>query len=1173
MMQYNLYELDGYALIEKAYGTGKTLAADRPLDSIIDFSTRERKQLAGIDSRGFYYRILKGVEVHYDNALFYQVKKVISELNSLDNTSEEWNEYSLQKSLVYIDFSGVFPVQKFCTRKYGKDYSYTDRDAALQQIRAFFEKGFHILFPNQKEPSHFVAFEKSASMARNSAMIFIDKRLYKAVKERLYLGLSFTRNEREYNDSPQISASKLYAYTALYLSDAKRVLENEDFILNEETVIVIPDNVQTSEETETIEGGVITGIRNPVKVTSAGIEVNPGEYSNDTLYDRWNVEKINEVEIDRNFFDGEGIISPAYLDLINKKLQRTYGQNGNAASVQIRMPFTKGMLHSVDFHKFFCEYLGLSSCDNIYIEDAYGIRRNLGKAQIVLTQSMFKIYKWLKNKKISGFADETDCMKLYFHRFHYYDHALYIGNTDVNMARVAKIKLNYQFLNTLKLSEDDMDSIVNEHLSEIRSSTFTISKTVETMNLELIDSLDGNGADGESISLQNTKEHSTGSETWSTVLEQKPVFALDRRVQNMLRGKEYALYKDIGRGKLIVGGANRFLSRDLVPFLSYMIEKIDSERSAIPEQIINNTRKQLTQKMLWTTKFFVADSVPNNKYFKGRTGRLHLNSKSYYGILRNPHLSRNEQSSLGAYIPKEDDLYSRYFAHLKGIVMIPYKSDVPQTLGGADFDGDIVKIVTDERINRAINSACYEEKGKLDHVRKLPLIIIPSTEPKVIVLEDDTTDFRTLLDTFSSRVGQLSNCAIALGKKEYDDYNYSPEYDLKCETCTILTGLEIDAAKTGSHPYLEDILGLVKGKDYYVACKEEIEELPNKHQILITGEKKVSNSGCENIDTEWDTLTAIRKYSTRTGKVLLHAKGDCSNKLDKLPFVFLKELLRSAENPEKTDSTEQDLKTLAKPIFFEFEKDAGWRKHLNEKKRKQVEEIMVCYKQIMDVSRRVYQTQEQLRTSNYLGCINTILKFQYYNQNKILELQEKMSRELINCIGTYEKAEEILRRLVKDLKWPFFETKIEKLEYLYSKEMLGNHHTMSSDVEDALTNYNYNGYFLLYYFIKDIIMYYRETMTDVQIEAEENSEIISNSEIYKEFRDIYEDALSEKESHKIWKAKIVAVCRKKLSGIFDGHMNEALKYVYSLRNKNLNFMWDIFTANEILERGERTQIC
>ena len=1148
MLQYNFYELNGFALIEMMQSV-----------PYVDFSTRERKLNAGVKSNGYYYRILKGVEAHDDNALFYQVKKHLTE-TSEDCNDSVWNEYSLQQRIVYIDFSNVFPIEKrFCTRKFGKDYTNENKRDALKQVREFFYNGFKIKFSEKEPPVLFIPFERSASMVRQGTMLFIDKRFYIPVEERLRLGLSFTRNGRENNYAPKVSASKFYAYTGLYLSGGKRIRETEEFKLNEETVIVLADNVIDNREPEKVEGGVITAIGEAIKVTSDGTIVENISNTGATLYDKWEIGVRDKVLLKRNFFDGEGIISPSYMERINKELQEHYGVNGTAASVQVRMPFTKGMLHQVDFHAFICEVLGIKSCDGVYIEDVYGNKRDLGKAEIILTHSMFKIKNWLENEKISSYdKNKEDLIKLYFNRFHFYEHALYIGNTDISMARDPKIKLNYQFLNTLALTYEEQESLVKEHIDYIGKSCFKCRKS-DGKYVEVDDSDDENYDENSYSEARNT------GEAWSEVLRVNPAFIREKKVQGMINGKEYQLLKDIGRGRLMVCGANRFLSRDLVPFLRYMISRIDTDKSGIKKDNIGNAYDLLTKNMLRTTSFFVADAVPENVYFKDLCGKLRLDSRLYYGILRNPHLSRCEQSSLRAFIPKKDDLYSRYFSHLKGIIMVPYKSDIPQTLGGADFDGDIVKIITDIRINSAINAGCYEwdtEKKKLN--RKLPIIIIPSTSPKPIVLEDDHVDFRTLQDTFSTRIGMISNAAIALGKREYDNNRKNNDYDLKCESCTILTGLEIDSVKTGSHPYLEDILNKAEGIDDFIKQIDKIDKLPKWHQLLVLKDIYEVISDKDKTKKQVVTLSAIMKYGDKPGKVLLKADNQYDTWLDMLPFIFLEEL---KENIDKKRVANNHY--CREDKCFQFEVSTDCADSADAEKEQKLQELISAYKKILQISKEVYKTQERVTASNYAGCIYTIMRLQYYDRYKVQSLQETVFRELLKNIESYSKAERILEQLVKNEMWPFLEKKADKIDYIYG---LLRCEKMGKEVENALTNYSCNGFFLLYYYIKDIMVYYREALTGFQIEGEENKKSRNNcnNKAYDVFRDIYTQALSERESKKIWKTKIIAYCRHELETIFDNNVQDAIKYSYGLRSidSNGDFLWDVFTAKEILGKSK-----
>lgn len=1137
MQKYNFYEFSGFQLIEKLQQNG---------NSAIDFSTRIGKSLAGI---------IESVEAHNDNAMFYQTKKCLEKLAASDDSDiaqeiiDDWNNDSLKNFLIYIDFSSVFPFEKYAQRKFRWKNDVPAEEKAIgikicsKIAESFFASGFDVKFSKDEESVHFVPFEKSASMARAAAMIFIDSRLYDEMEQRIRLGFNFSGDK--------ISASKLYAYTGLYLSDAKRINETADFVLNEETVIVLADNVPKDK-------------KNKKRKIAVPLEVVSGDENSVSEADgiqKWSIRKYaaDEYKTTVNYFDGEGLISPEYCSAINDILHSEYGMSGTAASLQIRMPFTKGMLHHVDFRKFICEKLRLASCKNVWITDAYGFRRSLEKAQIILTQSMFKIDKWLNNSKISSIGESEDPLALYFTRFHKYDHAFHVGITDMNLSQAGKVKLNYQFLNTLALSETELAEITDE-----QAALASTGKAKDILRDIVSDNIN---EDGDSSFDDVVKE----SETWCEVAARNPAFLKDPKVRGMLKGVRYSLLKDIGRGRLTVKGSTKFLSRDLMALLLFMIGKIQPGDD-VSEKQKQRARIEIRQEQLWTTRFFAADCVPKNPVFQNENRRLPLQSKMYYGLLRSPHLSRNEQCSLSPFIPNEDGIYSRYFGHLKGILMVPQSSFVPQALGGADFDGDMVKLITDKRINRAINEACYypdvEERRK-KHIRKLPIVMIPDTSPRTAWLPESGVDFKTLQDTFSSRVGELSNRAFYLGKREYDEKNQNPEYDLSCETGTILVGLEIDAAKTGRHPDLHDYLPEDKEKDYFIARKEEIDKLPDEYVFDVKEYPETKNTkGAKNPHR----LAAEIQYGPNTGEEVMVGiiTEDYPEyyQIDRLPQRFLKELSVYKKSPVTEEKEEG--------IRFSFEKRADWRNQVSDPElTKFVKELIYSYRRILETARNVYRIEERLKKSNYVGCINTIFKIQnkgLVNDAQLTDLQEEIFGQLLKHLDSYETTKEILKKMLKDYRWQFCETDTDKTRYIEDNLFRDSGMKLSEEVQQVLFNFRWNGYFLLYYYIKDILLYYYESETELRITQGEDRNNISkhSAGFYEEFREIFEQALAKKESRKIWNRKIIDRCRHMLQEKFSDQVNTALMYTHKLRNCDQygSFFWDIFTANEILQKSE-----
>ena len=86
-------------------------------------------------------------------------------------------------------------------------------------------------------------------------------------------------------------------------------------------------------------------------------------------------------------------------------------------------------------------------------------------------------------------------------------------------------------------------------------------------------------------------------------------------------------------------------------------------------------------------------------------------------------------------------------------------------------------------------------------IGNLPFLKIPSIQARVQDAKDWRARFQTVRDTFSSRVGQISNAALARSVIAYNENSQAEERQQareEVETLAILTGLEIDSAKNGS---------------------------------------------------------------------------------------------------------------------------------------------------------------------------------------------------------------------------------------------------------------------------------------------------------------------------------------------------------------------------------------
>ena len=133
-----------------------------------------------------------------------------------------------------------------------------------------------------------------------------------------------------------------------------------------------------------------------------------------------------------------------------------------------------------------------------------------------------------------------------------------------------------------------------------------------------------------------------------------------------------------------------------------------------------------------------------------------------------------------------------------------------ERLGGADYDGDMVKTIASPIVNQCVRKNYFEYSKSFGNMDNTPLLMIPGIEPLIRDANDWRVRFETVKNTFSSRVGQISNAALnrsIIACNENSTAEERERYRQEVEALTILTGLEIDSAKSGVKPDLSKYLG------------------------------------------------------------------------------------------------------------------------------------------------------------------------------------------------------------------------------------------------------------------------------------------------------------------------------------------------------------------------------
>ena len=774
--------------------------------------------------------LFQNISEYRISALMYQIQQ---ELQNPKNKKPSAERIELNKALFFVDFGDFFRWRN---------------DEHSARFKRLMQEGFLADWATEGKTEYtgirYVPFEKSQSQAKDCVISFIREDLFLPVRQRLDLSIYFGDTAFEEADDVLFhpahgyeaacpALSKLYAYRGLYLTEATR-LEGEEIqnLLTAERIIVLPD------ASDVFRNHPERKEQNPENIQARRMQIYSKEKPGNRLpnepvdldaakdivgcvdgENEANQVAENAIHIDA-LFDGVGMISPRGALIFNramdpnrvakKNLQTISGaalrDNGLAVSFQFRMPFCKGMLHTVDFHQFLkdeivkprlkrqypelkkaeLERLAAEEFKNLEIEDVFGIKRKIAKAEIVLNQSLFKIYGLLKNRVFwnpeGKTEQELDTMRRrneafvahYYGKIKEYGHSIYIAKTDLQLRYSGYANMTYQILNTLKLEQDAFDFLVDQHLVRARR-----------YNLESI--LQGEW----SVGSQDEEDQGAERDRIHQYLQANPLLALDDHVNSLIdscrRQKIDALY----RGKLEVEGDMVFLCRDLLLWLSQIAQGCGfTYRDAVKDCICRGN-------------IYMPGLIPVKARGRDKNPRK-IKPGQECAVFRSPHLSPNENVLAAVYLP--DKLHQAYLGHLRRVAFLGAKSHMHSALGGADFDGDMVVVAFQKEIVAACSRSCYREDGK----ESLQLISIPSLNSPVSTNRNGGSyvDATTIENTFSNNIGKISNAAmkICAAERVIDTLQAAGEEPVTLpytsKYAAILNGTEIDAAKTGIRPDL-----------------------------------------------------------------------------------------------------------------------------------------------------------------------------------------------------------------------------------------------------------------------------------------------------------------------------------------------------------------------------------
>lgn len=254
----------------------------------------------------------------------------------------------------------------------------------------------------------------SASQARVSTVVLCDTDIIDEVKERLNNGRNLNK---------KFSPSKFNAYFGLYSSATK--------LVSEPKFIVVKDFINKTK-----------------------FDVN---FVTETDWDLDDIITQETIEPEMNRTDGMGLISPRQAEIWAKDLGLDYVP----CQFCIRQSFIKGMVCVFDIHQF-CKEINNNNyiVDTIYKdEEGNYIKADLRDYDVILTESQFKL--WDSYNSIDEYTELCHKNKLYW------------GVTQYTPKEAKDmLKLNYQFIQTLNLNEEEIKKLCSQFVDWIQGVTY-----------------------------------------------------------------------------------------------------------------------------------------------------------------------------------------------------------------------------------------------------------------------------------------------------------------------------------------------------------------------------------------------------------------------------------------------------------------------------------------------------------------------------------------------------------------------------------------------------------------------------------------------------------------------------------------------------------------------------
>lgn len=459
--------------------------------------------------------------------------------------------------------------------------------------------------------------------------------------------------------------------------------------------------------------------------------------------DGWLCTTEKEMEISNSIWDGQSLID---ISLMGK-----YSSNG---MLLLRNKFFKSCCFNTNIQKFFKD----NNITDISQLKGETIATNIQNIKIITTPSSIKFYKFGE-------------LKTWFkHIYPYFGVVKYDKDTSYFNGRM--VQAHYQLLNTLQLSKDELQEIVQDGLDYVD----LLNTDVDVMRYHL-KFKENISSEEETDNIMKDK-----NETIYKLLNFDCDFSKTRIYYEFKKNLCSSYLKNMKKGHILLDGTYAVLFGNPYEMLLQSIDRFDGS-------------SLLSKGTVHTTRYDYNTTI--------------LGSRSPHVTIGNILLARNVAC----------DVIDKYFNLTTNIICInSINENILERLSGSDFDSDSL-LITNNKI--LINAA-----QRNYHLFRVPTRNINPPKSKRHYTSDDLADLDD--KTSNNKIGEIVNLSQELnsllwdmiaksGESVENQYEYIKEiyYDV-CQL-DVMSNIEIDKAK----------------KEYPIDTTAELKRMRKKYENLL----------------------------------------------------------------------------------------------------------------------------------------------------------------------------------------------------------------------------------------------------------------------------------------------------------------------------------------------------